>query len=74
MHPTLERLQIAIRHGHMRIALAMVDDLIRENASREAIEATIDCALIELDGSDEPAALRRFAQRIEHGLDHDAHE
>ena len=69
---TLNRLEVAIRHGHRQLALRLVDYLRARDAGCDALEATVECALIELDGSTDPVALARFCSRIGAGLDHDA--
>lgn len=71
---TLTRLEVAVRHGHVRLALRLLGVLRDIEMARAVLPATVDCALAELDGSSDREDLERFVARVRAAFDLDAHQ
>lgn len=73
MDDIFDQLSRALTVGPTPAVNDLLQKLRQRSTSREAFDAALDCASIELGESRLPQAISRFLTRIESALDPDCH-
>ena len=71
MDEELERIEIALQQDQKQVALELLSSVREEAAALVALRATVDAALVGLDGDTGQEALLFFVSQISGGLDPD---